>query len=207
MSLDWNVVLNAAITALVVTLAVEYLAKPRLEARKERILAALRARHELLAGMANLYMSAEFVSIEVPAGPDRQSRETLAAERQRHYGRIQELSQHLADNAGEYARTYIAPVRALVFDYIFLVRGVVLSGSTRRRKAEIIKKLSTPTGMIISHRWWQVPTAVRAWFDVKHLMAVLQADGDRQNSRAVEGAPPGDRRPPFTAPGQRTYGT
>jgi hypothetical protein len=40
----WTPILSSAVTAVFVTLLVEYLAKPRLEARKDRILEGMRAR-------------------------------------------------------------------------------------------------------------------------------------------------------------------
>lgn len=48
-SINWDTVSTAGATALVVTLAVEYVAKPRLEARKEAILDALWRRDRVLS--------------------------------------------------------------------------------------------------------------------------------------------------------------
>jgi hypothetical protein len=105
--IDWSTVTTAAATALVVTsvvtVSVEYLAKPRLEARKERILDQLRARRALIALIVDLTFSADAVAVDVPKDADAAARERILAERRRHYVRMGELTLELSDHVGKYA--------------------------------------------------------------------------------------------------------
>lgn len=62
MVIDPELLLTAAITALFTTLVVEYLAKPWLDARKERIVEAHRERREVQRGLTRLAMGMGIIS-------------------------------------------------------------------------------------------------------------------------------------------------
>jgi hypothetical protein len=70
-SINWDTVSTAGATALVVTLVVEYVAKPRLEARKEAILDALRSRREVQALVLRMTVAAQRYAEDMPDGVDR----------------------------------------------------------------------------------------------------------------------------------------
>jgi hypothetical protein len=76
-SINWSTVWTAGATALFVTLAIEYVAKPRLEARKEQILDALRARGEVKALVTRMSFAAMRYVQDLPDGVDSQLRAGL----------------------------------------------------------------------------------------------------------------------------------
>lgn len=86
-SVDWNTVRTAGATAVFVTLAVEYIAKPRMEARKERILEDARLRRDLVTAIMDLTLSAAILITDVPADASAEVKQTLREERRRHYER------------------------------------------------------------------------------------------------------------------------
>lgn len=175
MSIDWNAVLNAALTAVIVTLAIEYLAKPRLEVRKERLQHVARTRRELIASIVDLSLAAAFLVEEIPKDLRPELRDALRTERRRRYENMRELTQTLFDNAGKYGAAYMGPPQALLIDYLLCIQGTVLSMRTQAQKAKIVKDLSTPmVTMLAPGGIWRLPAVVRAIDEVRRLIAATQ---------------------------------
>jgi hypothetical protein len=183
MSVNWATVETAAVTAGVVTMLVEYAAKPRLEARKERILAAHRHRRDLLHLIADLTQSAIFLSEEIPAGADPQLQDRFRAERQRQTERLQAKTIELFDNVNtRYSASYVGPIRNRVIAYASCVFGVVISPRSRHRKAEIIGGLGEAILGILSPQWWR-PDRLH---DARTRLAELIADAETPPTAAAE---------------------
>jgi hypothetical protein len=169
-TINWDTVATSATTALVVTLAVEYAAKPRLEARKERILDGLRTRRQLNAAVVTLAQAANFILIQIPSDAEPAVRERFKTERHRHYERMRQLVQDLFDDAGRHAGVYTWPVRDLVLGYLTCIEGVVLSPRTQHRQAEIIRGLAGPVAMVLDGPRWQAVARVRAVGELRRLI-------------------------------------
>lgn len=164
---------------MIVTLAIEYLAKPRLEVRKERLLDVARKRRELIAAILDLALAAAFLVEELPKDLDPELREAFRVERRRRYEHLRELTQKLSDNAAQYASVYVGPQQKLLIDFLACIQGAVLSKRTQARKAEIIKGLATPmTTALDPGRIWRVPAAVMAIDEARRLIRATWADAD-----------------------------
>jgi hypothetical protein len=191
-SVDWNAVVNAAVTAAIVTLAIEYFAKPRLEIRKERLLNMVRDRHELTLAIVNLSSAAAVILLELPPGADAESHERLQAERQRQYSRMRDLAQRLFDDADRYAAAHFDPIRSVVIDYVVCTHGVMLSGQTPAQKARIVRELAVPMAAVIAYRLRRLPAGVRALFEVRRLIADLNAASSVQRGDGRAGTSEAD---------------
>ncbi|MGW0503213.1 hypothetical protein [Micromonospora sp. NPDC003241] len=186
-SINWDTVATSAVTALVVTLAVEYAAKPWLEARKERILGALRSRRELSAAITGVALPAAFLSIDMPKDAKGEVRESLLAERKRQYERLRDQAQALVDSMDRHASTFFGPSMNLVITYISTVQGVMLSTRTRHDKARLIHDLSKQIAMVLDGRWWQAPARMRAMWELDRLAKGSQEQGGDGEPEPVNG--------------------
>ncbi|MEV7227288.1 hypothetical protein AB0M79_09735 [Polymorphospora sp. NPDC051019] len=175
-TINWTTVITAATTAGLVTIAVEYAAKPRLEARKDRILETLRNRRELVATALSAALTTEFLLHDLPADADRELRDTFRAERKRHYERVQQQVQTLYDSIGKYGTLYRNPVRDLVIQYIMQMYGVILSRRTQRRKAEIIKGLTAPMIVLLDGPKHKLVARAVALKEIRRLMDEIEND-------------------------------
>jgi hypothetical protein len=178
-SVNWDTVATSAATALIVTLGIEYAAKPRLEARKERVLAALRSRRELSAALTAVSLPAAFLTMDIPKDAEPQVRETLKAERQRQYERMREQAQAMTDSMDRHASTFHSMPMKIVMSYIGTVQGIMLSARTRHDKAKLIFELSQQMALILDGRWWQAVARVRALQRFHELVAESEKQTDK----------------------------
>lgn len=182
MPINWDTVQTAAATAGVVTLMVEYVAKPRLEARKERILAAHRSRRELFDLIADLTQSAGVIGTEIPSGADRKLQERIRDERRRQLERLETKAIDLFDNVNtRYSASYVGSIRDQVVAYASCVYGVVLSPRSQQRKAELIKGLGEAMIGILAPQWWRPTRHAEARAQLTALIADAEAppNGER----------------------------
>lgn len=146
MSITWGAVETAAATAVLVTLAIEYAAKPQLEARKERHLEALRTRRRFEAMLVDLALSTQMYLIDdSSADRDSRVRANLQEERRRQYERTQALGRELFDDLGRFTAAYpdFAGLHSDLILFGTTVYGVLMSARSRHRQAEIIAELVT----------------------------------------------------------------
>ncbi|MGY3520203.1 hypothetical protein ACVMYR_28250 [Micromonospora sp. PTRAS2] len=183
-TINWDTVATAAATAVFVTLAVEYAAKPRLEARKERILAAGKSRRALSAAITSIAIPAAFLSVDLPKEMRGDVREAVRAERRRQYERMREQAQRLVDGADEHVGTFLGRSIPMVMSYITTVHGIMLSARTRHDKAQMIYDLSKQMGMVLDGRWWQMPARVRALWELERLVKRSQEQGEDEDEAA-----------------------
>ncbi|RNH98850.1 hypothetical protein EEZ25_24430 [Micromonospora aurantiaca] len=148
-SIDWNTVATAGATAVFVTLAVEYVAKPGMEARKERVLEDARLRRDLVTAIMDLALSAAILITDVLADASAPVKQSLREERRRHYDRMRRRIDALHDDAGRYARAYQGAKRVAAFQYLNCVKGVVLSERTRYQQAGVMHSLAAPVATIL----------------------------------------------------------
>ncbi|ROO60532.1 hypothetical protein EDC02_2422 [Micromonospora sp. Llam0] len=110
---NWSTVWTAVVTAGFVTLAIEYAAKPRLEARKEDILAGLRARREVKTLIVQMTMAAQKYGAVLPTGVDRELGQRWKEERDRQYDMVVDRVRQLVNGLDLYAGTYREPLLSL----------------------------------------------------------------------------------------------
>jgi hypothetical protein len=156
-TINWDTVATAGATAILVTLAVEYLAKPMLEARKERILDGFQARRDLLTLITKMTLAARKYGERLPDGADRELHRTWNEERERHYNLMRQYAQQLSVDLDRYARAYNPAVTDLIVAYGFSVHAIVLSRRPRHRQAALIAELGEPMETFV-----QVPPPWRA---------------------------------------------
>lgn len=183
-TISWDTVVTAAATAVFVTLAVEYFAKPRLEARKERILDALRARRELLTLITRLSISARMYAARLPDSAARDLQRVWDAERNRQYQLMHEQALQLSDNVARFANSYPRQLDDVLMGYAFAVHGIVLSMRPRHQKAELIADLAIPiaTAIEVPRPWpWRLWRMARAQIEVRRKLAEIGAVADSAN--------------------------
>jgi hypothetical protein len=148
-----STVVTAAVVSAVVSIFFEWVAKPRMDARKERILNDIGNRRKFENSLLRLDIaSGMWAQFKYPANATRQTKEAIDAERQRAYKQIDDATKEMVDNLGFYALTYVGirlpwlntSIPEMISRYVYCVRGVYLSNRTYTAKAEIIHKLTEP---------------------------------------------------------------
>jgi hypothetical protein len=178
LSISWETVATAAATAVLVTLVVEEVAKPRLEARKERHLETLRTRRDLVTAVVTITMAARMSVTELPGGAEDQLRRRWRDEQQRHHGRLQTLVTELFDNLGRYAAAYPEPIRRDLIRYVVCMRGVMLSSRPQHVQADILRSLGRPAAAMVAASGWRPGAASRARAELIALIERTEATGD-----------------------------
>jgi hypothetical protein len=152
-------VLVSALTSAFVTLAVEWLAKPRLEARKERLLTLHRGRRtfekNLLIILGNAAKLATGAAHGIPRGTEEELRRAIRGEADRAAAQIEAATKDMSDNLMDYVLTYATDrIRNLIIRYVFTARVIAISTRTQVEKAEILKEITTPinTWLFAKHR-------------------------------------------------------
>jgi hypothetical protein len=165
--------LVAVFAAVLVTLAMEYVVKPVLEARKDRVLGALREQRELLAVTLELSMAARALLLEIPATADREVRESFRSERERQYGRIQGLVRRLFDGVSGYAAAYPGEVRDLAIEYVMCLHCLTMSRRSRQAQAELIVSLAGPATRVFEPRLWPLRVRPGTVAELRRRLAVI----------------------------------
>jgi len=208
-SINWDTVSTAGATALVVTLAVEYVAKPRLEARKEAILDALRSRREVQALVLQMTVAAQRYAEDMPDGIDPQLRTRWATERNRQYAVLEELVLKLSDEVPRYAGTFRQPLRDLVVQIAYNAFGIMLSLRPKTRKAQMLVELGTAAAAVLDlpAPWmvvWRALPWQRSVEEVQRLVTQAQAEGkpapDAGASRSANAPVDGGQKPAVPVP-------
>jgi hypothetical protein len=148
-------ILVSALTSAVVALGIEWLAKPRLEARKERLLSARRARFTFESRLLRIEVIAAMWKDLPPNPAPRASpgeRERLRAELSRGMAEVDGITRELVDEVGSYALTYVGwnvpggvgPVPTLITRYVTLARGLVISDRTSNEKLRLLHDMTEP---------------------------------------------------------------
>jgi hypothetical protein len=181
-----STILISAATSGFVTLAIEWLAKPRLEARKERILAAHRARRQLSEAMLTIGVAAARLNRQrLPSDMPVEQRRSLLADEQRAADSIDRLTLDLVERLGEFAGTYAWHGRDLVIKYVSVMRGVVLSSRSRAEKAQIVIECTSPMATFLFGSGLRPVGRIKSLFKVQGLLARHGGETD-----AVDGADP-----------------
>lgn len=177
-SINWDTVATAAATAAIVTLVVEYAAKPRLEARKERILAAHRSRRELSIAIRGICVTAAFLGIDMPKDAVGAARTKLLAERARKYEQMCEQARRMFDLVDAHAATYPGWMMEAVMSYIGNMQGVMLSARTQHAQARLVQDLSRHAAGLVDARMTHPISFMNARSELELLIRSIQESGD-----------------------------
>jgi hypothetical protein len=140
------------------TVFVEFAVKPRLEARKERILTAHRDRQRLYERLTTIGIAAARLYYDrLPREVRAEVRQALRGEDQRALATIDEQTRQLVDELGQAAGTYAWRIKYLVIGNAALVRGWSLSERTAAEKGWLIAEFTTPMmGYLAGSGWLPV---------------------------------------------------
>jgi hypothetical protein len=187
-----STVVTSAVVSGVVALGLELVAKPRLEARKERILAAARGRSDFERNLLKLeVLSGTWANFVNPPGVSMGSRQLIAQERRRAFSQIEDITKELVDGLSAYAITYIGvrlpgqsmSAPEIISNYVWTVRGVTVSARSTSDKAKAIHELTEPIRIFLFGGLHLVQR-INAW---KEIPAVF----NKYNSVEITGAAKG----------------
>jgi hypothetical protein len=147
--------LLAALTSAVVALGIEWIAKPRLEARKERILSATRARATFDSRLLQIEVICAMWKDLPPIPAPRASlgeRQRLQGELERAIALIDAATRDMLDEIGSFALTYVGlrlpggfgPIPNLIVRYVTLARGLAISDRTNNEKFRLLYEMTSP---------------------------------------------------------------
>jgi hypothetical protein len=96
---------SSAVVAGVVTIGLEWVAKPRMDARKERILETIRSSRKFENNLLKLEVTAGmWAQHQYPPNATRATKEAIDVERQRAFQQIDDTTREMVDDLGFYAR-------------------------------------------------------------------------------------------------------
>jgi hypothetical protein len=158
MTVSVETIIGSACAAGAVGVFVEFAVKPRLEARKERILAAHRDRQRLHERLMTIGIAAARLNHDrLPRDMRAEVRQALRGEDQRALATIDEQTRELVDELGHAAGTFAWRIKDLVIGYAALVRGWSLSERTAAEKGRLITELTAPMmGYLAGSGWLPV---------------------------------------------------
>jgi hypothetical protein len=175
---DASTILTAAITSAFVSLGIEWAAKPRLEARKERILQGHRAREAFRRDVIQVSVRAAKLNQPWPRSGTEEQRRALRDEKQRIYEQMEAATQTIADTVADYCLTYpTARIRNLISWYAAVVHGIVISDRTQADQAAIVRELSESLYDMLFVRWWHLLHRERQMRELKTVLQKYAPDG------------------------------
>jgi hypothetical protein len=174
-----STILTSAAVSGVVAIGIEWIAKPRSDARKERILNDIGNRRKFESNLLRLRVaSGMWAHYEYPPNVSREAKGTIDGERERAFQRIGDVTQELVDDLGFYALTYVGvriprlntTVPEMISRYAFAVRGVYLSKRTFKAKAQIIEELTIPIYAYLFGSKWYPVRRVKAMLEIPNVL-------------------------------------
>ncbi|MBM0201888.1 hypothetical protein JNW90_01295 [Micromonospora sp. STR1s_5] len=189
MAINWPTFGAAVLTAVTITVVVELLVKPRIQA----LLELRTIRRELMARMVSLTLAAGLLTEDLPKDMSREVREHVREEQRRQAERLNAAVRDLFDQAGRYVAVYGGPLRTLTVDYIVCLHGLMLSTRTRSRKAQIIKELAAPVATALDperQKVWYVWHNVQALRTANRLIIATHSDQVTEDQAPLEDPEP-----------------
>jgi hypothetical protein len=157
MSTFVTTVVTSALVSGGVTVVLDWIARPIMDARKERFLENYRNRRNFESNLLKLrVMSGMWAKFEQPPDATADQKERLDGEMDRAFEQIDAMSKDMLDNLGSFALTFHGmklpvlntTIPELVARYVYLVRGICLSDKPLPAKARIIEEATVPI-----HTW------------------------------------------------------
>ncbi|WP_326955124.1 hypothetical protein [Amycolatopsis sp. NBC_01286] len=172
MTTTLSTILVSALTSGVVALGIEWLFKPRLEARKERLLELHRKRRAFEAQMASVLVNtAKWAGLGMPDSMSETVAARLADDKETAGRQIEEAAAAMNNELYDVAAAYpTRRIRDIIIRYIFAMWLVQQSDRTQEVKWEIFADLTQAAHTWLFSRAWRVRSRARAMF---HLMKAL----------------------------------
>lgn len=151
-------VVTSAVVSGVVALGFELVAKPRLEARKERYLAVARMRSDFARDLLKLeVLSGTWAQFANPPSASIGTLQLITQERRRAFSQIEEITKELVDGLSGYALTYVGfrvpgqsvSAPEMISNYVWTVRGITVSSRSVAAKMKAIHELTEPIRMFL----------------------------------------------------------
>ncbi|MCG5462889.1 hypothetical protein MED01_001001 [Micromonospora sp. MED01] len=184
-NINWDTVATSVAAAVFTTLAIEYTAKPWLEARKDRILEGMRGRRELLATIIKIALPAAFLTEHLPPSTPADMRQRLLEGRRQQYEVMRDQIQHLFENTGRYGGLYPGPVRDLVIRYILCIQGLAWSRRTQNDQARIVRALTAELALVLDGPRRHAPARLRAMRELDKLIRETETDDPADRHEAL----------------------
>lgn len=175
-----DTILISAITSGAVALAIEWAAKPSLEARKERILTGRRNRRAFEANLLKIRVTASTWSdFEIPPTASDEERRKLEEEHARALGQLDGVTRAMVDDLGTYALNYLpwtpsklgTTVPTLIAQYVFLARAAQLSDLPAARKLDVLEDISAPLYTYLFGNRWHPLQRIKALLELPGVLA------------------------------------
>jgi hypothetical protein len=159
-------VLVSVLTSGVVTLGLEWLVKPRLEARKSVFIDTYRKRDMFRRHMMTILLEiSKWSNYEEPKGMAEPFRQRVNEDRRRAIQRIDDAIRAMNDDINDLAFSHAGHrIPKLISRYIFAVYVVQLSSRSRADKWKVIKELTELAYNWLFIRSWRVRTRIKAMF-------------------------------------------
>jgi len=203
-----STILTSALVSGAVAIGFEVVAKPRLDARKERILTYFRSRQQFESNLQRLRVTSGLWSnYEYPSDISEESRKQLDGERERGFQRMDDVSKELVDDLGFYSLTYFGKnlprldtsIPALISRYVFAVRGILLSKRTPEAKAKAVYELTEPMHSSLFGGRWHLVKRAKAPFGLLEVLRKYESPDSSGSNQADntgnESPPDGNPRP------------
>ena len=178
-------VLIAALTSGVVALGIEWLFKPRLEARKERLLELHRKRRTFATQMITIMTTiAKWSAVEPrPGGMSDAFADRLARDRETAEQQLENITKAMNDEIFDVAAAYATQrIRNLVIRYIFMVRLVLLSDRSQVEQWSILQSLTQPAYTWLFRRSWRFISRSKAMLQLIRTLDSLPVANDDANT-------------------------
>lgn len=177
MNVQLSTIITSALTAGVVTLIIEWGFKPRLEARKERLLEIHRKRREFKAHLLRILVNTgKWSNYEYPDGCDDWRRERTTEEMERGLQQIDDATRFMADDYIEIAVTYPKAFSDLTSRYMGIARGLQLSDRTNDEKMAALKEVTEPFYTLLCFRYWRFISRAKALIQLRKVMERYQTE-------------------------------
>lgn len=174
-----STVLISALVSGVVAIGIELVAKPRMDARKERILNDHRNRRKFEDNLLRLrVMSGMWTESDYPENLTVEQRERVEGEIERTIQRMDDVTREMVDDLGFYALTYLnvriprvdTTMPKLISRYAYAVRGVQLSERSFKVKAKILHELTVPIHTYLFGSKWHPSRRINALVELPKLL-------------------------------------
>jgi hypothetical protein len=170
-----STVVVAALTSGAVTLGIEWVFKPRLEARKERMLELHRKRRKFELQMVTVMINvAKWSDLDLSSErPDTVTR-LLIQDRDTAEQQIDATIAAMNVEAFEIAAPYLEPIRSLVIRYIFNMRMIHLSDRPQSDKWPLLLELTKNAHVWLFDGTWRIRKRGKAMFRLRRALDDLE---------------------------------
>jgi hypothetical protein len=174
-----STILTSAAVSGAVAIGIEWIVKPRMDARKERILNDIGSRRKFENNLLRLRIaSGMWARYEYPPNMSEEAKGIIDAERERAFQQIGDATRDLIDDLGFYALTYVGvriprlntTIPEMISRYAFAVRGVYLSKRAYKDKAQIIEELTMPIYAYLFGKRWHPVRRTKAMLEIPNVL-------------------------------------